>query len=211
MATKQENFWDGDFGKEYNTRNTFSESEWDDFYRKTWGITKIEMNQHFLGSMPKDIKILEVGSNIGMQLRGLQKMGFKNLYGVELQSDAVEKSKQMTKGINIIQASGFDIPYKDQYFDLVFTAGVLIHIAPENHKNIMNEMLRCSKKYIWGFEYYSENIIDINYRGNPGFLWKADFAKIFMSHHKNLKEIKREYYKYIADENVDYMYLLEKN
>jgi len=210
MATKQEQFWSGDFGKEYNERNTYSETEWDEFYKKTWGLTKLEMNKQFIGSLSKDIRILEVGSNIGMQLRGLQKMGFTNLYGIELQQDAVERSKQQTKGINIIQGSGFDIPFKNGFFDMVFTAGVLIHIAPQNHESIMNEMVRCSKKYIWGFEYFSNEVTDINYRGNPGFLWKADFAKIFMQHHPELKEVKREYYKYVADNNVDYMYLLEK-
>jgi len=210
MENKQSDFWSGDFGKDYNQRNTFNEKEWDNFYLQTWGVTKIEMNSRFIGQLPKDIKILEVGANIGMQLRGLQKMGFTNLYGIELQQDAVEKSKQQTNGINIIQGSGYDIPFKDGYFDLVFTAGVLIHIAPENHKKIMSEMVRCSKKYIWGFEYFSEQIVDINYRGNNGFLWKADFAKIFQENHSELKEVKREFFKYLQDDNTDYMYLLEK-
>jgi len=210
MENKQSDFWSGDFGKDYNQRNTFNEKEWDNFYLQTWGVTKIEMNSRFIGQLPKDIKILEVGANIGMQLRGLQKMGFTSLYGIELQQDAVEKSKQQTKGINIIQGSGYDIPFKDGYFDLVFTAGVLIHIAPENHKKIMSEMVRCSKKYIWGFEYFSENLEDIMYRGNPGFLWKADFAKIFIQNSPELKEIKREFFKYVDSENKDYMYLLEK-
>jgi len=58
-------------------------------------------------------------------------MGFTNLYGIELQWYAVEKAKEYTKGINIIQGSGFDIPFKDGYFDLVITNGVLIHIAPK--------------------------------------------------------------------------------
>ena len=40
---------------------------------------------------------------------------------------AVEKGKENTKGINIIQGSAFDLPYKDNYFDLVCTNGVLIH------------------------------------------------------------------------------------
>jgi len=210
MSNKQTNFWTGKFGKEYNDRNNYSHEEWERFYINNWGITKTKMNESFIGDLPKDIRILEVGSNIGMQLRGLQQMGFINLYGIELQSDAVEKSKQQTKGINIIQGSGYDIPYKDSYFDLVFTAGVLIHIAPENYKTIMSEMVRCSKKYIWGFEYFSENITDIPYRDNIGFLWKADFSKIFLQNFSQLKEVKRHYFKYVNSDNVDCMYLLEK-
>lgn len=210
MENKQSDFWSGEFGKEYNQRNTFNEKEWDEFYLQTWGITKIDMNNRFIGQLPRSIKILEVGANIGMQLRGLQKMGFTNLYGIEIQQDAVEKSKQQTKGINIIQGSGYDIPFKDGYFDLVFTAGVLIHIAPENHSKMMSEMVRCSQKYIWGFEYFADVITDIDYHGNKGFLWKADFAKIFIENNPELKEVKREFFKYVQNDNIDYMYLLEK-
>ena len=80
--------------------------------------------------LPMDIRILEVGCNIGNQLRGFQRMGFTSLYGVELQQYAVEKAKMATRNINIIQGSGFDLPFKDNFFDLVCTNVVLIHISP---------------------------------------------------------------------------------
>lgn len=210
MNTTQEKLWQGEFGKEYTDRNTRDIKEWEKFYLDTWGVTKQSINEKLIGHLPKDIKILEVGSNTGMQLNCFQQMGFTNLYGVELQSYAVEKSKEYTKGINIIQGSGFDLPFKDNYFDLVCTNGVLIHIHPNDHKRIMSEMVRCSKSYIMGFEYYAPETTDVNYRGNTGFLWKADFAKIFMSNFPQLKEIKRDYYKYRNDDNVDYAYLLQK-
>jgi pseudaminic acid biosynthesis-associated methylase len=208
--TEQMDFWQGQFGKEYNTRNSFSQTEWDQFYLKTWGVTKIDMNKKCIGDLPKDIKILEVGANIGMQLAGLQRMGFKNLYGVEIQHDAVELAKQNTTGINIVQGSAFDIPFKDNYFDLVFTSGVLIHIAPKDLPTVMDEMNRCSSKYIWGFEYYADKVTDIEYRGNTGFLWKADYGKMFEERFPKLKTIKKDMYKYTDSENVDCMYLLSK-
>jgi len=83
--TEQIDFWQGDFGKEYTIRNSYSQSEWDQFYIKTWGISRIDMNQKCIGNLPKESKILEVGSNIGIQLGCLQRMGFENLYGIELQ------------------------------------------------------------------------------------------------------------------------------
>ena len=96
MKTKQAEFWSGDFGKEYTDRNTFSSEEWDAFYSKTWGKTKIEMNEKFIGHLPKDIKFLEVGCNKGLQLNGLQRMGFTSIYGVELQPFAAEEAKKNT-------------------------------------------------------------------------------------------------------------------
>src|SRR6266498_725433 len=99
--TKQEQLWLGDFGKQYTERNTRTDDEWDDFYKKIWGITKPDMNDLFIGHLSKDIKILEVGCNYGLQLRGLQRMGFDQLYGIELQSVAVEKARKLFPDINI--------------------------------------------------------------------------------------------------------------
>ncbi len=213
MKTKQTDFWSGDFGKEYTQRNFFSAAEWDAYYQQQYGVNKLEMNAEFTGNLPRDAKILEVGCNIGMQLRGLQMQGFTALYGIELQQDAVEHSKQVVSGINIIQGSGFDIPFRDSYFDVVVTNGVLIHIAPSDHLKIMSEMFRCSSKYIWGFEYYAEETTDINYRGAEGFLWKANFPQIFLNHFPSLKLVKRKVYPYInaiEKGNSDVMYLLSK-
>jgi len=208
--TEQIDFWQGQFGKEYNVRNSFSQDEWDQFYLINWGITKIDMNRKCIGSLPKDSRILEIGSNIGMQLAGLQRMGFTNLYGIELQKDAVELSKKNTSNVNIIQGSAFDVPFKDEYFDIVFTSGVLIHIAPKDLPVVMDEMMRCSSKYIWGFEYFSNETKDIEYRGNTGFLWKADYAKLFLDRFSTLSLLKKDFYKYVNNENVDCMYLLKK-
>lgn len=213
MQTKQTDFWSGEFGKEYTERNFFTEQEWDQYYIKQYGVTKLQMNQEFIGNLPKDIRILEVGCNIGMQLRGLQQQGFTNLYGIELQWNAVDRSKEVVKGINIIQGSGFDLPFKDNYFDLVVTNGVLIHISPNDYSKIMGEMYRCSKKYIWGFEYFAETTKDINYRGNQGFLWKANFPQVFKSQFPDLKEVKSKRFPYInavESGNEDIMYLLSK-
>ncbi len=211
IKTAQTEFWKGEFGQEYTDRNSHSIEDWDAFYTKVWGKTKIEMNTSFLENMPKDIKILEVGCNTGMQLNGLQRMGFENIYGIELQQYAVEEAKKYTKNVNIICGSGFDLPFKDQYFDLVCTNGVLIHISPNDLPKIMAEMYRCSNKYIWGFEYYAEKTTDINYRGHTNYLWKADYAALFMQQFADLKLVKKEMYPYIENSaNIDYMYLLEK-
>jgi len=213
MLTKQENFWSSEFGKDYTDRNSHSLEDWNKFYIETWGETKTKMNEISLNEVSKDAKILEVGCNTGMQLRGLQAMGFKSLYGIEIQDFAVEKAKEYTQNINIIQGSGFELPFKDGYFDLTCTNGVLIHISPDNLPKIMDEMYRCSSKYIWGWEYFAEEVTNINYRGNEGFLWKANFAQMFLDRFPDLKMISFQDYPYIkkGDQgNVDRMYLLSK-
>jgi pseudaminic acid biosynthesis-associated methylase len=210
-TTVQENFWSGDFGKEYTDRNKWSSDEdWDRIYLETWGMTKLEINNKVLKDLPRDIKILEVGCNYGAQLRGLQRMGFKNLYGVELQSYAVEESKRAFSGLNIITGSGFELPFKDGYFDLVCTNGVLIHISPKDHFGFMKEINRCSNKFIMGWEYYNQEIKELNYRDNQGFMWKADFAGIYKKYFLHLELKEQHLVKYLSNNNADAIFLLEK-
>lgn len=154
-----------------------------------------------------------MGCNIGLQLNGLQQQSFTNLYGTELQPYAVEKAKHITKGINIFQGSGFDLPFKDGFFDLVLTNGVLIHISPKYLPQIMREIYRCSKQYIAGFEYFAEELTEINYRDNKVFLWKADYSNLYQQEFPDLKEINRDFYPYITEAekgNTDYFYLFKK-
>lgn len=213
MNTIQADFWSGNFGKDYTERNPHTIAEQDQLYLKNYGITKTEMNSRFMDSLNRDVKILEVGCNVGVQLQIFQAMGFKHLYGIELQRYAVERAKEFSKDIDIIQGSGFDIPFKDEYFDFVCTNGVLIHIAPEHLPLIMNEMIRCTKRYIFGFEYFAETVTAIPYRGNTGFLWKADYAGLFQQQ-ATLTLTKQEIFPYISDAekgNRDTMYLLDKS
>lgn len=213
IQNKQENFWSGEFGKNYTDRNTRHSDEFNKVYQAWYSISRTEMNETFLGTLPKEIRILEVGCNTGMQLACLQSMGFTSLYGIELQDYAVQKAKEYTEGINIIQGSAFDIPFKDQFFDVVFTSGVLIHIAPDNLSKVFAEMYRCTKKYLWGFEYFAEKTTAINYRGNEGFLWKANYGKLMREQFKDLALVKEEFYPYVTEAekgNIDFMFLLEK-
>lgn len=209
-STKQIQEWISNFGKDYTDRNDLSLQEMEVLYKERYGITRTEMNSKFIGDFDRDIKVLEIGSNIGNQLLCLQKMGFRNLYSIELQPYAVELSKSRTKGINIIQGSAFDISFKDEFFDLVFTSGLLIHIAPEDIATVLNEIYRCTKQYIWCFEYYSEVYTQINYRGHDNLLWKADFCELFLKRFDNLKLVVGELFKYLNSDNVDAMFLLQK-
>lgn len=161
-------------------------------YRKNIGISMNDLNNLFVKNMNRDIKILEVGSNIGNQLLLLQKMGFKNLYGIEINNYAIELSKSRTNNINIIQGNAFDIPFKNEYFNLVFTAGVLIHISPSDIEVIMKEIYRCTKKYIWGYEFYSDKYKEIIYRGKKNLHWKANYSKIYLDLFHDLKLVKEK-------------------
>jgi pseudaminic acid biosynthesis-associated methylase len=137
-------------------------------------------------------------------------MGFRNLYGLELQEYAIRKSQARTTGIEIIQGSAFNIPSRNNCFDLVFTSGLLIHIGPSELPIILKEIHRCTKTYIWGFEYYSDVTTQVDYFGNNNLLWKGDFTKLYASAFPDLTMVREERLKYLNSNNVDVMFLLKK-
>lgn len=104
-----------------------------------------------------------------------------------------------------------DIPFRDGFFDMVFTSGVLIHIHPADIQKAISNIHRCSGKYIWGFEYYAESYQEVLYREHKNLLWKTDFAKLYKDAFSGLKLIKEKKYIYLDDNNlVDQMFLYEK-
>ena len=207
--TIEEKFWQSNFAKGYLVRNHFTNKQLNSSYIKKFGTSRSEMNKKIMRGL-KIESALEVGCNVGNQLSVLQSQGYKNLYGVEIYSPAVEMAKKHTNNINIIQGSAFDLPFKDNYFDLVFTSGLLIHINPKDLKKVMREISRVSKKYVWGFEYFSDKPETVKYRTHKDRLWKANFAKIYQNTSPSLKLLSEDRYKYLDDENIDTMFLLSK-
>ena len=86
----------------------------------------------------------------------------------------------------------------------------MIHINPSDISRAMEEMYRCTREYIWGFEYYADHYIEIPYRGHKNILWKADFARLSLEQFEDLEVVKEERFKYLENENVDCMFLLRK-
>jgi pseudaminic acid biosynthesis-associated methylase len=208
MAKEQIEQWAGDFGRAYTTRNLYTPAQLDAFYERQYGLTRTQMNTACLASVPRDARILEVGCNVGNQLWSLKEMGFSDLYGIEINAEAVEQAKQRTRGIHIIKGSAFDLPFKEGYFDLVFTSGVLIHIPPAELPAVMGEIRRCTRSFIWGMEYYATQHQEIPYRGQQALLWKGDFLTLYQRACPDLEVVREQRYPYLEGGNVDSMFLL---
>ncbi|PHO09693.1 methyltransferase type 11 [Malaciobacter canalis] len=207
----QRQTWEDEFGKEYLQRNIYTPKHLDEFYKNRYTLSRTDLNNRFLKNINKDAKILEVGTNIGNQLLHLQNMGFENLYGIEIQERAINFAKKRADNLNIIKGDALDIPFKDAYFDLVFTSGVLIHISPDNINFAIDEIYRVTNSYIWGFEYYAEEYTDLMYQGNKDLMWKADFMKLYKERKKDLVKLDELKVSYNDDKNlIDQMFLLQK-
>lgn len=208
--TFQEEIWSSGHGNDYNLRNPVSIEQMNDLYLKNYGVPRSQMNKEFLDDLPRSAKILEVGANAGVQLAFLQEMGFKELFGVDINREAIEMSRKSFTKLDIIEGSALDLPFKDGFFDVVFTSGVLIHISSRNIKQAMEEIYRCSKKYVWGFEYFAQNYTEVEYRGKKNLLWKADFSNIYLGYFSDLRLVKEKKFKYLDSDDQDAMFLLEK-
>ncbi len=208
--TKQIRTWTGDFGREYTDRNTYTPVELDQLYLRNYGITRVEINDRFLKDVPRDARILEVGCNIGTQLLCLQQMGFSNLHGIEIQLYALDRAKERLPGAVLTQASALEIPYPDHSFELVFTSGVLIHVAPTDLPIALEEIHRCARTWIWGFEYYAPKTTEVVYRGHDSLLWKTDFAQAYQQQFHDLELVREERFRYLDNENVDTAFLLRR-
>ena len=209
-ATQQIEVWKGDFGREYTDRNTFDIDALDALYRKNFGLTRTVINQDFLAGISKDASFLEVGCNSGNQLLLLQRMGYTNLSGLELQPYALNIARSRTQKIALTQGSALAVPYEDDSFDVVFTSGVLIHIAPHDLPRALGEIHRCARTFIWGMEYFAPDVTEVNYRRHSELLWKMNYAQRYLEQFNDLELVREQHVPYLEGSNVDTVFLLKK-
>lgn len=209
--TRQVKMWDGEFGRRYIERHPTTVEGFDELREEQYGpaTTQTKLMEQSLGHLDRDIRILEVGANIGIQLRILRNLGFENLYGIDVQSYAVEKCHQAAPELDVIEANAFDVPFKDDYFDLVFTNETLVTIPPDRLDTAIDEIVRCSSQYVWGLEFYADAYTEIEWRGEDEMLWKTDFVDRYQQRH-DLRLLESEFLEYQDNDDVDRLFLLEK-
>ena len=209
--TAQTRVWQGEFGRAYTDRNTLEMAELDALWSRNYGVSRSAINQMFLEGIPRSASFLEVGCNVGNQLLLLQAQGYTQLTGIELQSYALAGARSRLKNVALQQGSALALPFEDQAFDVVFTSGVLIHIAPDDLPQAMSEIHRCARHYIWGAEYFSSELTAVNYRGNDDLLWKMDYARKYLTLFDDLELVKERRFQYLENDNVDTVFLLKKS
>ncbi len=175
--TSQLALWKSDFGRSYTDRNDHEKPE-----RKTsWA--------RILDGIPAS-RVLEVGCNVGWNLEYLRQLGVADLHGIEPQPYAVERARARNAAFDVVQGTAFELPYADASFDLVFTSGVLIHIAPDQLGVAMDEMYRVARSWIVAIEYDHPVETEVAYRGHAGALWKRDHRAAWQARHRDLRLVK---------------------
>jgi pseudaminic acid biosynthesis-associated methylase len=202
--------WAGDFGNEYSDRNDKIE-DYELRYKNDTGFTQQEIFEKFFQDFDRDISILEIGCNRGLKLSMLKEMGFTNISAIEVNQKAYELAKKENPTAKIFHSSIENFDSKSTKYDLVFTSTLLIHIPPDTLEIVISKMINLSKKYIFGLEFYSDELIEIPYRGLTKALWKQNFPKIFQKISQTLTVKKIQFLPYKNEKLSDVIYLLEKN
>lgn len=97
---------------------------------KEHGNVQSSLDYFLKFNIPKNAKILDVGCNYGSLIYNLSRLGYKNVYGIDVNKDSINKGKKSYTFIkNRLKVySGKKIPFKDNSFDVVFMFDVIEHI-----------------------------------------------------------------------------------
>jgi len=167
-SQRLEALWAGEFGDAYTDRNAEAWRRREPFWRRIVERTSPE-------------RVLEVGCNAGPNLRWLAELiPPRGVFGVDVNEEALRRVRNDLPEVNVVHGSGRQLPFRDRFFDLVFTTGVLIHIPPFVVPVVMSEIVRCSGRYVLCGEYHAEEPTEVPYRGQQGALFKRDFGALYV-------------------------------
>ncbi len=100
-------------------------------------------------------KILEIGSNTGFTSLEFVRISKAKIYGIDISEKCVEIANEIKKSdckeishrVNFKVASSYDIPYKDEYFDIIMAGGATGFMSRK--EKALEEYFRILKN--WGF------------------------------------------------------------
>lgn len=167
--TPQEEFWAGEFGDLYISRNE----------SKNLLASNIALFADIFSSLDKlPLSIMELGANIGMNIKAMQKLSPSAQFtGIEINKQACEILFET--GCEVIESSIIDA-VTSKTFDLVFSKGVMIHLMQDQLLPTYKKMHEWSNRFILIAEYYNPTPVSIPHRGNSDRLFKRDFAGEFL-------------------------------
>jgi len=178
ITTHQEEFWTGNFGNAYTSRNTGDR----------WIANNVALFARILQRTGEIRSAIEFGANRGLNLQALRILIPNiDLEGLEINERAAG-ILQKKMGIKVHCKSIFKFKPKRR-FELSLIKGVLIHISPDRLQGAYRVLYESSSRFICLAEYYNPTPVTIPYRGHNEVLFKRDFAGEMMEKFSDLRLI----------------------
>ena len=139
---------DNQWNKLYQNYINKEYKNWDEYFKTKMKLKKKFLNQvlkYYDGKKP----VLECGAGTGKFSAYLASKGVKT-YAMDLEQAMVEQAKKLSKQIspeneiNVFQGDIRKIPFKNKYFSVTHSSGVMEHYYDEEIIEIINEQLRVS-------------------------------------------------------------------
>jgi pseudaminic acid biosynthesis-associated methylase len=166
-ATRLEGLWSGEFGDDYVHRNATLDDRRGAFWREL--LADLDVTT-----------VLEVGCGQGGNVRHLGAiLPPAAVWGVDVNAEARDRARRNAPGANIVHGVARLLPFRDAWFDLSLTVGVLIHQPDATLPLVMAELVRVSRRYVLWAEYHAEVTTEVPYHGERGALLKRNYAQIY--------------------------------
>jgi len=172
-----DNMWKGEFGDLYTERAEEKDEQ----------AANTALFGRALSRTTGLRRILEIGAGSGMNLAAIRHLfPDASLSAVEINRKAAKILHERVPGVDLWLGSA--LRYETlQVWDLVFTKGFLIHVPPSDLPAVYKLFYRTARRYILLVEYYNPKPVEVEYRGQPGLLWKRDFAGDMLDTYGNLR------------------------
>lgn len=176
-AQRLEDLWAGSFGNAYLARNSSA------------GDLREEFWHTLLREFPAP-RVLEVGCNAGANLQWIVPRS-EEAWGVDVSLRALEALRDAVPTAHGVKGNARSLPFPDRSFDLVFTAGVLIHQPETSVAKVIGELVRVSRRYVLAIEYAASDTEEVPYRGQRAALFRRDYQALFSKLHPELDLMKQ--------------------
>lgn len=166
--SEEASFWAGEFGRIYTARNRVDWRARIPFWQEVINLTGAR-------------SVFEAGCNAGWNLTAIRRaQPDVQLHGCEI-NQAAHAQAQLAglAGLHRNDAISALRCYSGGMFDLVFTAGVLIHIGPQELGRTMLAIKEASARYVLAVEYAADQDEEVEYRGHAAKLWRRPFGKMY--------------------------------
>ncbi len=166
-ARRLEDLWAGAFGEAYTARNAGAAAGREPFWTA------------FLAKYPVT-GVLEVGCNFGVNLTWIcRSVPPRAVVGIDISEAALRQLRGDLPRVRAVVAAARTLPFRDSTFDLVFTAGVLIHQPNSTLGTVMAEVVRCARRYVLCLEYFAQETVEVPYRGQQRALFKRNYGRLY--------------------------------